>query len=149
MINVVRFEMIYDEFRVVVAWPTTIAYKRNGSFRNDRWPSFWYEIWLSFRYQMTVSSKWWWLSFRQGNSFFMTCGPKETVAGRSQKSGLRQGISSPFKSPHVQNKNKHTIDANGDTMPWRKLLSKWHMRIYNFEMIKDAFLFEMSPIDQS
>ena len=79
----------------------------------------------------------------------MTEGHKETVAGRSQESGLRQGILGPFESPHVQNKNKHTTDANGGTMPWRKLLSKWHMRIYNFEMIKDDFLFEMRLIDQS
>ena len=32
MINVVPFEMINDEFCVVVARPTTIAHERNGSF---------------------------------------------------------------------------------------------------------------------
>ena len=56
MIDVVPFEMINDEFCVAVVWPTTIAHKRNDSFRNDRWPSFWYEYdflfdikWLSLR----------------------------------------------------------------------------------------------------
>lgn len=55
--------------------------------------------------------------FEIGNSFFKTAGHKETVAGRSQKSGLRQGFLRPLESLQVQNKTKHTIDANRDTMP--------------------------------
>ena len=36
MINVVPFEMINDEFRVVVADLQSLQDKRNDSFRNDR-----------------------------------------------------------------------------------------------------------------
>ena len=69
MIDVVPFEMIYDKFRAVVVWPTTTEEKRNDSFRNDRWLSYWYDIWPSFRYQMTVTSKWFMTILSIGQQF--------------------------------------------------------------------------------
>ena len=69
MIDVVPFEMIYDKFRTVVVWPTTTEEKRNDSFRNDRWLSYWYDIWPSFRYQMTVTSKWFMTILSIGQQF--------------------------------------------------------------------------------
>ena len=69
MIDVVPFEMIYDKFRAVVVWPTTTEEKRNDSFRNDRWLSHWYDIWPSFRYQMTVTSKWFMTILSIGQQF--------------------------------------------------------------------------------
>ena len=69
MIDVVPFEMIYDKFRTVVVWPTTTEEKRNDSFRNDRWLSHWYDIWPSFRYQMTVTSKWFMTILSIGQQF--------------------------------------------------------------------------------
>ena len=129
MIDVVPFEMIYDEFRVVVAWPTTTA-AESGTTR--------FEMTYDCLFDMIYD-----YLFDRATVSLRPQVIKKLLPGEAKKSGLRQGTLNDLQSPQEQNKTKPIVDVNGDTMPWRKLLSKWHMIFYNFNMIKDDSHFEM------
>ena len=126
MIDVVPFEMIYDEFRMVVAWPTTTA-AESGTTR--------FEMTYDCLFDMIYD-----YPFDRATVSLRPQVIKKLLPSEAKKVAYVKAHWTICKRPQVQNKTKPIVDVNGDTMPWRKLLLKWYD--FLFEMTDD-FLFEM------